>query len=85
TRDLVQPPHGPEQALSPLEALRGLTTGAAYAAGEVRLSGRLAVGHRADLTALAADPLTTPAADLPDVPVLLTAVDGRVTHRAPQL
>nr|WP_206325528.1 MULTISPECIES: amidohydrolase [unclassified Streptomyces] len=85
TRDLAQPPHGPEQALTPLEALRGLTTGAAYAAGEERLSGRLAVGHRADLTVLAADPLTTPAADLADVPVLLTAVDGHLTHRAPQL
>ncbi|MFC9265465.1 amidohydrolase [Streptomyces hydrogenans] len=82
SRDLAQPPHGPEQALTALEALRGLTTGPAHAAGEERHSGSLALGHRADLTVLAADPLTTPAADLPDVPVLLTTVDGRVTHRA---
>ncbi|MET9345647.1 amidohydrolase [Streptomyces termitum] len=85
TRDLTQPPHGPEQALTPLEALRGLTTGAARAAGEEHLAGRLAVGHRADLTVLAADPLAVPATELPDVPVLLTAVDGRLTHRAAEL
>ncbi|WP_030691926.1 amidohydrolase [Streptomyces globisporus] len=82
SRDLGQAPHGPEQALTPLEALRGMTTAPAYAAGEEHEAGRLAVGHRADLTALAADPLTTPATELPDVPVRLTTVAGRVTFRA---
>ncbi len=85
TRDLTQPPHGPEQALTPLDALRGLTTGPAYAAGEEHRSGRLAVGHHGDLTVLGADPLTVPPAELAAVPVLLTAVDGRVTHRADRL
>ncbi|MEU8531085.1 amidohydrolase [Streptomyces sp. NPDC048629] len=81
TRDLTQDPHGPEQALTALEALRGMTTDAAYAAGEEHEAGRIAVGHRADLTVLAADPLTTPATELPDVPVLMTVLDGRPTHR----
>ncbi|MFF5285646.1 amidohydrolase [Streptomyces sp. NPDC012756] len=85
SRDLGQAPHGPEQALTPLEALRGITTAAAYAAGEEHEAGRLAVGYRADLTALAADPLTTPSTDLPDVPVRLTTVSGRVTFRAADL
>ncbi|MEU0405069.1 amidohydrolase [Streptomyces sp. NPDC006197] len=85
SRDLGQAPHGPEQALTPLEALRGMTTAPAYAAGEEHEAGRLAVGHRADLTVLAADPLTTPATELPDVPVRLTAVGGRVTFRATDL
>ncbi|MFF3606166.1 amidohydrolase [Streptomyces sp. NPDC002463] len=85
SRDLGQAPHGPEQALTPLEALRGITTAAAYAAGEEHEAGRLAVGHRADLTALAADPLTTPSTDLPSVPIRLTTVSGRVTFRAADL
>ncbi|MFI8767154.1 amidohydrolase [Streptomyces sp. NPDC053792] len=82
SRDLGQAPHGPEQALTPLEALRGMTTAAAYAAGEEHEAGRLAVGYRADLTALGADPLATASTDLPDVPVRLTTVSGRVTFRA---
>ncbi|MFH8839899.1 amidohydrolase [Streptomyces sp. NPDC017868] len=82
TRDLAQAPHGPEQALTALKALRGMTTAPAYAAGEEHEAGRLAVGHRADLTVLAADPLTTPSTELPDVPVRLTTVSGRVTFRA---
>ncbi|MGV9778027.1 amidohydrolase [Streptosporangium sp. NPDC003464] len=85
SRDLSRPPHGPEQALTALEALRGMTVNAARAAGEEREAGRLAVGHRADLTVLADSPLTTAATDLPDLPVLLTVLDGRPTHRAANL
>nr|WP_205615306.1 amidohydrolase [Streptomyces harenosi] len=81
TRDLTRAPHGPEQALTALEALRGMTVNAAYAAGEERIAGRIAVGHRADLTVLADDPLTVPATELAELPVLLTVLDGRPTHR----
>ncbi|MFI8997305.1 amidohydrolase [Streptomyces sp. NPDC053542] len=81
TRDLTQPAHGPGQALTALEALQAMTVNAAYAAGEEHEAGRLAVGHRADLTAFADNPLTTPAADLAALPVLLTVLDGRPTHR----
>ncbi|MEU7330020.1 amidohydrolase [Streptomyces parvus] len=80
-RDLTQPPHGPGQALTALEALQGMTVNAAWAAGEEREAGRLAVGHRADFTVFADSPLTTSAVELPDLPVLLTVVDGRPTHR----
>jgi predicted amidohydrolase YtcJ len=75
-------PFTPPQVLSPLEALEGYTTAAARILGEQHLGGRIAVGMRADLTALAADPVDCPADDLPDVPVLLTVVDGAVVHRA---
>ncbi|MFD9723354.1 amidohydrolase [Streptomyces sp. NPDC059072] len=85
SRDLTQPPHGPEQALTALEALQGMTVGAAHAAGEEHEAGRIAVGHRADLTVLADDPLTTTATDLPGLPVLLTVLDGTPTHRASDL
>ncbi|MFF4872236.1 amidohydrolase [Streptomyces sp. NPDC000961] len=82
SRDLGQAPHGPEQALTPLEALRGLTTAPAYAAGEEHEAGRIALGHRADLAVFGDDPLTTAATELRDLPVLLTVLDGRITHRA---
>ncbi|MFE5900900.1 amidohydrolase [Streptomyces sp. NPDC056488] len=82
SRDLDRAPHGPEQALTPLEALRGLTTAPAYAAGEEHEAGRIALGHRADLAVFGGDPLTTAATELPDLPVLLTVLDGRITHRA---
>ncbi|MFD0371762.1 amidohydrolase [Streptomyces sp. NPDC059071] len=82
TRDLTQPPHGPEQALTPLEALRGMTVNAAFAASEEHEAGRLTPGHRADLTVLAENPLRTPATELPQLPIVLTTVDGRITHRA---
>ncbi|MER7730380.1 amidohydrolase [Streptomyces erythrochromogenes] len=83
SRDLTQPPHGPEQALTALEALQGMTVNAARATGEEAVAGRIAVGHRADLTVLADDPLSTAATDLPGLPVLLTVVDGRPAHRDP--
>ncbi|MFD9244926.1 amidohydrolase [Streptomyces sp. NPDC059556] len=82
SRDLGQAPHGPEQALTALEALRGMTTAPAYAAGEEHEAGRLAPGFRGDLSVFGGNPLTTPATDLPDLPVLLTVLDGRITHRA---
>ncbi|MBQ0888272.1 amidohydrolase [Streptomyces sp. RM72] len=85
TRDLSRDPHGPEQALTAAEALRGMTVNAAYAAGEEHEAGRIAVGHRADLTVLGADPLTVPSTELADVPVLLTVLGGAPTHRAASL
>ncbi|MET9256388.1 amidohydrolase [Streptomyces sp. NPDC003717] len=85
TRDLSRAPHGPEQALTALEALRGVTASAAHAAGEEREAGRIALGHRADLTVLAADPLTVPATELADVQVLATVLAGDLTHRSATL
>lgn len=75
-------PFEPEQRLSPLEALRGYTTAAAEAVGEQALGGRVAPGLRADLTGFAGDPLAVDADDLPDLPVRLTVVDGRVVFAA---
>jgi predicted amidohydrolase YtcJ len=83
--DLSLPPHGPEQALTPLQALQGITVNAAWAAGEEEAAGRLAVGHRADLTVLAGNPLDVADTDLAALPVVLTVVDGRPTHRAADL
>ena len=75
------PPYNGDQVLTPLEALAGYTTGAAYAIGEERQSGRIATGYRADLTATPVDPVATAADELPDLPVVLTVVDGEIVHR----
>ena len=74
-------PFAAAQRLGALEALEGYTTEAARIVGEEHLNGRIAPGLRADLTGLGADPVDCPADDLPDVPVLLTVVDGQIVHR----
>ena len=75
-------PFHPEQALSAEQALAGYTSEAARIVGEAALGGRIAVGLRADLTGLGADPVDCPPDELPDVPVRLTVVDGEIVHRA---
>ncbi|MFB6716333.1 MULTISPECIES: amidohydrolase [unclassified Streptomyces] len=70
-----------EQALTGLMALEGCTSHAAVAAGEQRVAGRIAVGYRADLTALGVDPVAAPADELGEAPVRLTVCGGRVVHR----
>jgi predicted amidohydrolase YtcJ len=70
----------PEAArrLTPYEALELYTVNGARAAFEEADKGTLAVGKFADLVALAADPLTAPAAALASIPVELTMIAGRV-------
>lgn len=76
------PPVTPDEALTPLQVLEGYTTAAAYTVGEEAVSGRIAPGYRADLTAFGADPVDSDGDALPGLPVLLTVVDGQVVHRA---
>ncbi|MEY9875351.1 putative amidohydrolase YtcJ [Streptacidiphilus sp. MAP12-33] len=83
--DLSLPPHGPEQALTPLQALQGYTLNPAWVAGDEDRAGRIALGHRADLTVFADNPLTVPDAELAALPVLLTVLAGHPTHRDARL
>jgi predicted amidohydrolase YtcJ len=76
------PPVTPEQALTGLQSLEGMTSHAALAANEENVAGRVAPGYRADLTAFSLDPVTAPADEVADAPIRLTMVDGAVTHRA---
>ncbi|AIA03219.1 amidohydrolase [Streptomyces noursei ZPM] len=75
-------PVTPDQALTGLQALEGLTSHAARAVGEEAEAGRIAPGFRADLTALAVDPVTAPADEVATAPVLVTMTGGHLTHRA---
>jgi predicted amidohydrolase YtcJ len=70
----------PAQALTGLEALAGLTNIAAYAVHEEAISGALAPGMRADLSAISVDPISASAGDLATATFPLTMMDGRVTH-----
>jgi hypothetical protein len=68
------------ERLSREEALRGFTLAAAWSLfldGEV---GSLEPGKRADLVVFGRDPMTVPAAEIPEVPVDYTLVDGEVVH-----
>lgn len=81
---LGTPPGGwyPAQRMTPEEAVRGYTAWAAFAGFDEEQAGTIAVGKRADLTALSVDPfhLAAPRDLLRNV-VQLTVSRGRVTHR----
>ena len=79
------PPGGwlPGQKLSAAEAVRGFTAGAAYAGHDEGEVGRLVPGLRADFVVLDRDPLSIPAADLDDLQVRSTWVDGHPVYTAP--
>ncbi|WP_017935315.1 amidohydrolase [Nocardioides sp. Iso805N] len=79
--DSALPPVGPEQALTGLMALEGMTTHAAAADGTAQESGRIAVGCRADVTVFAVDPVRAPADEVATAPIRLTVSGGLVTHR----
>ncbi|MFJ4867607.1 amidohydrolase [Streptomyces sp. NPDC088757] len=67
--------------LTGLMALEGMTTHAAFAAGEEAVAGRIAPGFRADLAAFAVDPVEAPADETAEAPVRLAVAGGRITHR----
>ncbi|WP_329017814.1 amidohydrolase [Streptomyces sp. NBC_00690] len=71
-----------DAGLTGLMALEGMTTHAAHAAGEETVAGRVAVGHRADLTAFGLDPIESTPDELADAPIPLTITAGRIVHRA---
>jgi len=71
-----------DEAIDALAALAGYTTLAAATIGEEDRLGRIRPGFAADITVFADDPVECDPDALPDLPVLLTVVDGEVVHRA---
>lgn len=63
------------------EALRGFTLDAAWSLFLDREVGSLEPGKRADLVVFGRDPMTVPAAEIPEVPVDYTLVDGEIVYR----
>jgi predicted amidohydrolase YtcJ len=68
---------GPEEAITPMEALLSHTGAPARLTCEERLTGSLTPGKLADLVVLSADP-TAGSSRIRDLKVLLTVVGGRV-------
>ncbi|KAG9105240.1 hypothetical protein FRC07_009463 [Ceratobasidium sp. 392] len=76
-------PHGPggwypEQRMTRLEALRGMTANAAYASFQEHKVGRIAKSLRADLTVLSRDIMTVRDSEILGAEVVATMLDGRV-------
>jgi predicted amidohydrolase YtcJ len=78
-------PIQPEQAISARMALEGYTTHAAWSVGDEAETGSIELGKRADLTAFAVDPLVAPPDELVDAPIMLTVVEGSISHEADEL
>ncbi|MFD9892965.1 amidohydrolase [Amycolatopsis sp. NPDC059027] len=74
-------PFGPQEALSPREALRAYTQGSAYAVFAENDLGTLTPGKLADFAVLSADP--TDESTMDDARVLATAVGGELRYEAP--
>ena len=80
----LEPPGGwyPQQAVTPEEAVRAYTVGAAFAAFQEEETGVLAPGRWADLTVMDVNPFIAGSGDTPeailDGQVLLTVVGGKV-------
>ncbi|MBU2050085.1 MAG: amidohydrolase family protein, partial [Gammaproteobacteria bacterium] len=66
----------PDQRLTAAEALRGFTADAAWAGHDEAQVGRLQPGLHADFVVLDRDPLSIAPADLADLQVRSTWVDG---------
>ena len=69
---------GPDEALSMDEALRMFTYGSAYLAFEENIGGTIEIGKRADFTVLEADPREVPIEEVPEIPVKMTIVEGKI-------
>lgn len=69
------------ERMTVLEAIRGFTMNAAYAAFEETKRGSIEPGKSADLVVLSRDITTIPPADILKTDVLMTIVDGRIVYR----
>jgi predicted amidohydrolase YtcJ len=74
-------PAGAHQAVTVAQALRCYTLNGATALRLEHLTGSLEVGKQADLVVLGRSPFDVPAHTIHDIPVRLTMLGGRITHR----
>src|SRR5882672_6493585 len=73
---------GPEERISPMDALKAVTIWGAYLYFEENEKGSIEPGKRADLVVLSANPLTVDGAAIKDIRVLQTIKDGRTIYDA---
>ncbi len=73
----------PEERIDVETALRAYTVNNAFAEGTEGRKGQLREGYLADLVVLDRNPLDVDPVELQHIRVLLTVVDGRIVHEAP--
>ncbi len=69
---------GPEERISPLEAIKAYTVNAAYCSFEEGIKGSIETGKLADFAVLSDNPLTVEPGAIKGIHVLATAVDGKL-------
>jgi predicted amidohydrolase YtcJ len=72
--------YGPEQRISPEEAIRAWTMGSAFSVFEEDIKGSIEAGKLADFAILSADPTAVPVDEIKDVVVYTTVVGGRTVY-----
>lgn len=77
-------PLGPDQGLTPFEALKAVTAWGAVQNFEEGSKGTLTPGKRADLVVLSANPLTIPRSQIHTITVSATIKDGTPVYCAPK-
>lgn len=76
---------GPDQRITPQEALEAITINAARQASEEDQKGSIEVGKLADLVVLDANPLTVEPDAIKDITVLRTIKEGKTTYATARL
>lgn len=74
---------GPDERVSPMEAIKAITINAAYQYFEQNRKGSIEPGKLADLVVLDKDPLTIPPEDIKSIKVLETIKEGKTIYTAP--
>ena len=73
---------GPNERITPLQALKAITIDGAYMYKEETRKGSLEVGKLADLVILDNNPLTVKPMDIKDIKVIETIKEGKTIFRA---
>jgi predicted amidohydrolase YtcJ len=68
----------PEEGISPMDALRMYTRGAAYASFEEDIKGSITPGKLADLVVLNNDPDQVEPEEIKDIMVMMTIINGKI-------
>jgi predicted amidohydrolase YtcJ len=74
--------YGPEERITVEEAIAAYTTGGAWQDFAEHEKGTVEVGRLADLCVLGGDPFTSDPAEIPEMPILATVLDGEPVHVA---